>query len=135
MTTRKLKRQKVFLKTCLVLTRCLPSAAIWLLNREERLREPNGVSLAPNPAALPSGRAPAFAWSEFVFPQMTAATLAVPEGGWCVLWETSSVFLMHPSDTTRSYVHLSVVLSGLYLRSIHLMVLKPPEKAPWAKPR
>lgn len=113
----------------------VPSAAIWLLNREERLWEPDGVSLAPNPAVLPSGRAPAFTWSEFVFPQMTAATLAVPEGCRCVLWETSLVFLMHPSDSTRPCVHLSVVLSGLYLKSIHLMVLKPSEKAPWAKPR
>lgn len=42
--------------------------------------------------------------------------------------------LMHPSGSTRPYVCLSVVLSGLYLKSIHLMVLKPSEKALWAKP-
>lgn len=45
---------------------CLPSRAVWMVNREERLWEPNGVSLAPKPVAFSSGRAPAFILSDFV---------------------------------------------------------------------
>lgn len=37
----------------------LPSGTIWMVNREERLWQLSGVSLAPKPAAFSSGRAPA----------------------------------------------------------------------------
>lgn len=45
---------------------CLPSGTIWMVNREERLWEPGGVSLAPKPVAFSSGRAPAIILSNFV---------------------------------------------------------------------
>ena len=45
---------------------CLPSRAIWMVNRDERLWEPNGVSLAPEPVASSCGIAPAFISSDFV---------------------------------------------------------------------
>lgn len=37
-----------------------------MVNREERLWEPNGVSLAPELVAFSSGRVPAFILSDFV---------------------------------------------------------------------
>lgn len=71
---------------------CLPSRAIWVVNREERLREPNSVSLIPEPVAFSSGRAPAFILPGFcLFPQMRAAMVAVSDRVWYVLWETSSL--------------------------------------------
>lgn len=45
---------------------CLPSRTIWMVNREERLWEPGGVSLAPKPVAFSSDRAPAIILSSFV---------------------------------------------------------------------
>lgn len=51
-----------------------------MVNREERLWEPNGVSVAPEPVAFSSGRAPAFALSDFcLFLQMRAAMVAVSD--------------------------------------------------------
>lgn len=62
---------------------CLPSKAVWIVNREERLWELNGLSLEPGPVALSSERALAFILSDCLFPQVRAAMVAVSV--WCVL--------------------------------------------------